>query len=406
MFNLGKLAEEYLTYSNFKSKAGKGNLNLLAELNNRKLEKVFLKKLKETEHEIGKQEYADANYYYEKYELENIIADYKNWSRYKSKDLKDYSKDNIINSVDFFMQYFLIKILNLYAFLDYRKQYEQFDFKLELINEIINKLKVSNEYKDNLFIKTGVHEILMLQENNEKDYYILKDIFINRIDELTLNRKYNLHNQLQLFCTNMSYENDERFIIERFELYNIALNNKLYHGAEDIYFDDVTFGNITLVSLRLKKFDWVESFIEKYKSLLAPENRDIIVNFCLARLSFYRGKFENSLKILNSIKSIKHLQYKLAVRELTLLIYFELSLFNQAYSFLDAHRHFLVKHRETFSDIRFKRQQQFLKFYGKLMRLKEKGDKNELMELSSLVSRTKNVTERFWLLEKIKEMEK
>src|SRR5437773_648263 len=84
MFNLGKLAEEYLTYSNFKSKAGKGNLNLLAELNNRKLEKVFLKKLKEAEQEIGKQKYADANYYYEKYELDIIIADYKNWSGYKS----------------------------------------------------------------------------------------------------------------------------------------------------------------------------------------------------------------------------------------------------------------------------------------------------------------------------------
>jgi len=380
-------------------------LNLLEELNKRKLEKIFLKKLKEAEQEIGKKACTDPNFYYEKYELESIIAEYKNWSRYKNKDLKDYSKNNIINSVDFFTQHFLIKILNLYAFLAYRKKYEQFDFKLDLIDEIINKLKLSVEYKDNLSIKTSLNEILLLRENDEKYYYILKDIFINRINELNWNQRYNMHNQMQLFCTNMGYENNDKFVNERFDLYVIALEHKLYHGADDVYFDDVIFGNIAFLGVSLRKFSWVESFIKKYKELLAPENREMIVNLCLARVNFFRGEFEESLKILNSMKSIKHMQFKLVFRELTLLIYFELSLYNQAYSFLDAHRYFLVKHREAFSDIRLQRQRSFIKFYGKLLRLKEKEDKKELLKLSSEVLSTNNVAQREWLLEKIKEME-
>ncbi len=249
-----------------------------------------------------------------------------------------------------------------------------------------------------------LYEILLQSENDEKYYTLLKDIFINRINELTWNQKYNLHNQIQLYCTNKSYEGEEKYTEDRFELYKIAIKNKLYHGAEDVYFDDVTFGNIVVVGIRLKEYEWVGSFIEKYKGLLAPENRALIVNFCLAKLSFFKGDFENALNILNRMKSIKHLQYKLTVRELMLLTFYELGMYEQAYSFLDSHRHFLVKHRNTFSDIRYDRRQYFLKYYARLLKIKEKPDKNELKELSSEIENIKNISERIWIIDKIKEL--
>src|SRR5438552_1897987 len=57
MFRLQNLAEEYLSYANYRKKEGALKINLLDELNSRKLEKAFLKALNEQEKEFEESAY-------------------------------------------------------------------------------------------------------------------------------------------------------------------------------------------------------------------------------------------------------------------------------------------------------------------------------------------------------------
>ena len=171
-----------------------------------------------------------------------------------------------------------------------------------------------------------------------------------------------------------------------------------------MYFDDLMFGNIVNTGAAVKDFNWTEAFIEEYKDSISPDNEDVVVNYSYARLAFAKGDFEKSLWHLNSIKKIKHIQYKLPVRDLILICYYELNLLSQSAYQIDSYRHFLTNNKSSLSDIRFERIMNFLKFYTKLVKNKEKGNIKELVKLKEELHDINNVIEKKWLTEKIKEL--
>jgi hypothetical protein len=404
IYNLGKLTEDFLAYVNFSKDEMDRGINLLKELNERKLEKVFLKYYSEIEGEIDKTEYHGHDYFYKKFQLQNEMEIYMDWSKFKHKDFKSYTKNisSFIN--DELTSFYLIRALNHYRFVLDRSTYEHMEVNYEFIDHIMSYLLTrDNHFRNKIKIKLHMYEILLLKEKKQEYYDILKEILINEKNSLNHSDKYSLHNILQSFCIHEGFSGKTGFSNERFELYKICLEQKLYAASEHIYFDDIMFGNIAITAISLKEFDWTEDFINKYKESLSPENRDVVINYSYARLNFVKGKFEEALKYLNSIKAIKHIQFKMPIRNLMLMVYYELSNLNQASYQIDSYRHFLVNNKSSLSDIRFERVSNFLKFFTRLAKIKEKNNMSELKKLKSDMELTNNVTEKPWLTEKIKE---
>ncbi len=405
IFNMVKLAEDYLVYINFtKDKLNRG-IGLLEELNERKLEKAFLKYYSEIEKEITSISYQGPEYFYKKYQLENQMETYLDWSKFKNKNFKNYSKKTSSYVNDELTSYYLTKALNHYRFMLDKAKYEQIEYNFDFIDHILNYLTTKDNYfKNKIKIKLHLYEILILKENKAEYYYILKEILINSADSLNQDDRYSLHNVLQAFCTHKAYSGEKGYIKERFELYKICIEQKLYGASVHIYFDDLMFGNIAMTAVSLKEFDWTESFINEYESMLSPENREVAVNFSRARLGFARGKYEETLKYLNSLKNIKHIQYKLPIRDLTLMAYYELSDFSQTFYLIDNYRHFLTNNKSSLSEVRFDRISTFLKFFARLVKIKEKNNRTELKKLKQEIDARNNLLEKNWLQEKVKEL--
>ena len=209
---------------------------------------------------------------------------------------------------------------------------------------------------------------------------------------------YSLHNILQSFCVYQNYNDKPEYLKERFELYRICINEKLYAATEHIYFDDLMFGNIVNTGAAVKDFTWTEKFIEEYKNAISPDNADVVVNYAYARLSFAKKDHEKALRYLNGIKIIKHIQYKLPVRDLTLMCYYELNMPSQSLYQIDSYRHFLTNNKGSLSDVRFERIINFLKFYTKLVKNKEKGNIKECIKLKEELDVANNVIEKDGLL--------
>ncbi len=402
---LVNLAEDYLAYVNFTKDKISKNINLLDELNERKLEKVFLKHYSDVEKEVDKTVVKDSEHFFRKIKLNNLMHVYSNWSRFKTKNLKDFEDHRLFEEIRNLTYYYLSSVLKNYRFLLVKQEFEQIEFDFEVVDTIIDFLKnTENEYINMPSVKINMFEILLIKEKSDKYYYLLKDMLLNESRTVSHNNRYSLHNVLHSYCTWKNYEGDEKFINERFELYTIALEQKLYCGNEDLYFDEIMFGSIVLVAIRLRKFDWVESFIDSYKTLLSPENSNITVNFSLAKLHFAKGNYEKSLSSLNEIKSIKHLQYKLVIKDLTMMIYYELSMINQAFYTLDSYRHLLTKNKNVLSDARFERVRNFIKFFTRLAKLKMKNTPKEIQKFQIELKKNANTIEREWMLKKIGEL--
>ncbi len=404
MFRLQRLGEEYLSYINYRKIEEKVKVNLLEELNKRKLDKAFLKNLQEQENEFEESEYKGYNYFHYKNELELQKQLFYNWRRFKEKDLKDYNDKSFFNSIEYVISAFLIRVLSKYLFLIAKGQYEKIDYDYKFLDTVIDFLQNSDDrFKKNPVINLHLNEILLLKTRDESYYYILKDMFIKENKTFSHDERYSLHNVLIQYLSQRIYEGGMKFKTERFELYQIALKQNTFKGSEDLYFDDLMFGGIVSVAVSLNNYEWTENFIEKYKNQLAPGNRATIINFSLAKLSFYKKDFTMALKYLSKIASIRNIQYKTAVRDITLMTYYELSLFSQAYFLADSYRHFLVKNKAYYSELRFERMSNFLKYFVKITKLKENMIKHDFKEIKYEIDKTTNIMERDWLIEKINE---
>jgi hypothetical protein len=407
IFNLSGLVEEYLSYISFKKNPVSSDVYLLDELNNRKLEKQFHKKLSDIQKNIDKARISDAQYFYYKYRVENILTDYHNWRRYKIKDYKDFENKSILNLIEYLTSCFLSGTISYYKFLEHKSHYNNVNIDLKFLDSIIEYIKEKDDhFKDIPKIKVEFYQLLLLKEENAKYYELLKDIYINNTYDLNPDSIYSLGTILQHFCSRMQYKGETKYIIERFKLYKIMIEKKLYANDSDVYFDGIMFASIVGVAFNLQEYNWADKFINDHKELLDPENRYNIVNYSLARIYTGRGMFKEALKCLMEIKSVKHIQLKMPIRTLILISYYELSMYFQAYAMLDSQRHFLNNGLKDLPAERLVLQSNFYKIYAKFLKVKEKMSLREIPELQREINKTPNLPERSWFLRKLEEFEK
>ncbi len=404
MYQLGKLAEDYLAYVHANKEPLKSAISLLSELNERKLEKIFLKYFDEIEKEIEDTEYKNKEFYFNKYLLYHEMEIYKDWSKFKHKDNLNYSENSEQYVEEYLSSYYIASALNHYRFVIAHKAYVRFEYSFELLEHIIDFLRnKKNSYVNEPVIKLHLYEVLMLTEGKDEHYTELKKMLYDpKLFGKSL--RYSIHNLLQVHCVKKMYDGDESYVKERFELFKYAVENKIYTASEHIYFDDLLFANIAFNAASVGEIEWVENFINKYKEELSPNNEEVTVNISLARLYFIKKEYEKALECLNRIKTIKHLAFKFPVRDLTLIIYFELNMYNEAYYQLDSYRHFLSSNKKNLSESRFERLFNFIKIYKQLLRLKEKPESTDTYKLELELKNTTNVMERRWLAEKFSEL--
>jgi tetratricopeptide (TPR) repeat protein len=159
-----------------------------------------------------------------------------------------------------------------------------------------------------------------------------------------------------------------------------------------------------LLALRLKEFEWLDKFAEEHSGKLKPEFRENLVSLLKANLYFALGEFEKALEYLNMFRYDIFI-YKFDVKNLMLKIYYELGLYFQAYSLIDAYKHFLNNNKEH-AKIHNKQYKNFINLYSRLLKIKERGANEDMDMLLNEVEKTEALASRIWLREKFGELQK
>lgn len=199
----------------------------------------------------------------------------------------------------------------------------------------------------------------------------------------------------QNFCIRKVNGGAEDYFQELFDLYQAMLERKLIqHDAVQF---PPAFKNIVSVALRLKAFNWVEAFIKTHTDYLEPEYRDDYLNYNLARLYFEQNNYPAAQDHLLKVQ-YKDFFIGLNARMLLLKTYYELDLYDLAYSLIDSFKQYL--NRKGIMAYHKQNYQNNLKYVKRLLNLNIY-DKARKKLLHEQITGEQILTEKKWLLEKL-----
>ena len=385
MFSLAKM---FLSYTNYNNDNFERNNRLLKELNTRNTYKIFESELKKIENQIKSIQIRDKEFFYQMYKMKNLVSDYYSYKNRLSVK-REHNKiiDNIINN-------FLISILDFY----YEIINDASDFGINIDLNLVSFIDdYINQNKNNLNpIVLIYYYIFIVSYRNEPSHYnTLYELKNKHIQILDDDAKHRIFEALGNYCIKSYHQGGIKHYKDAFILIDDEIKSGVRFKRNE--FSEIFFTNKIEIASKVKEYKWAYDFIVKYKNRLNEKNREDIVNFCYAIIEFESNNYLASLDHLSKI-NLKHPLLKFRIRNYTLLNYFELNNYEQAFLMLDAYRHMLEKDEKVETG-RKERYFLFLYYYQKLLDMKS-GSLNTEIELLKRDIETRSFFMKQWLLEK------
>jgi hypothetical protein len=211
------------------------------------------------------------------------------------------------------------------------------------------------------------------------DIHELKDIFTLAIN----------------YCIKRLNTGGQKYYQQVFEIYEAGLKQLVFE--EDGKLSPFTYKNISAIAIGLKKYTWVATFLENYKSRLDNNVREGFYAYCMARYYFAKSDYNRVTDLLNEVE-IKEQFTELDARVLLIKTYYELdenSLLD--YTIENLKQQLKRRKLQTYHETVYKN---FAKMVSQLIHLRPYDKKAKETFKQKLIS-TKALAEKEWLLSKI-----
>lgn len=397
------LAAEFLTVQSLLKNEFNSKLSLMHELSSRRMEKLFEKTEIEAQNILNNREVKDDSYYYDTYLLLSEQSANKlnqKSSLYSTELYLTEMSDNLTIS-------FLINVLrsstrmantNLRMF--------QFDYNVTLVNELEMYLdKEAHKYKDITYIQYYFNAFKLAKTKDEKYFYALKAIADSDYQKLTLAEKRSVFTLLTNYCYYKINNGDLGFRKEHFLIHKKNIERGDYKG--DMHFlNHILYLNVVITGIDAGEIDWVEGFIEQYKSELDNINMENTYNFSQALVNYHRKNYDEALEKASRVKT-DDLSYKHQLKSFYLKMYYDMNETESFYSHVDSYKHFLTNEKHIPAATR-DALGNYLLFAKKLFDIKHNNAEKdfELFKLKKEIVENTLLVNKQWLLEKAEAIEK
>ena len=157
-----------------------------------------------------------------------------------------------------------------------------------------------------------------------------------------------------------------------------------------------TYSNIAAMGIKNQQFEWVRTFLETYRPLLAPKYRASTYALCKARLLYEEKAFNEVISLLQKV-SYDDLLTSLVAKTLLLKVFYENKNYDLLSAHIDAMNIFLI--RKKVLGYHKKNYQTILKYTRKLLH-KETLSSNRLKKIIQQIEEEPVFSEKNWFLEK------
>lgn len=187
-----------------------------------------------------------------------------------------------------------------------------------------------------------------------------------------------------------------------FDLIKLRIEHNALLPAHKKYLSMVEYIGILKNALSSREFDWVEKFITSNNVLIETPHRKNIREYSYAMLLSVKGEYEKSLEHLAVIKpTTDYIKYD--VRELSMVLYYELRLGEEARYIINNSQRYYDTNKELGSAMK-RNGLNFLKYYKLLINYLDDGDKETIEMNFPKLKAEKIITGKPWLMAKFREI--
>ena len=387
------LVLDFIAVKGFRNDSIGYNILLIDKLSERGLVEMFQKRSRILNEHLDSSKH-DFAYYQSRLRQTSLLNGYFLNTDEKSM-IKGYQKE-----LDDLMQFFFSGVLLMYVRLTEWSRTLNHKFNLTFFNEVVNHFSLLKT--DNVTLATLYFNMLMLIKTDEEKYY---DDLINSSEQFRPNLSdadaYNTAIVLIQYCHKKVLKGNSEFRYKQFEITKgILKDNIIPPGFIEPYF----FTNIIRNATAIQECDWAENFLYEYRHKLKPEIATEICDYSFAMIEITRGNFERSLTHLSKI-NIERSNMKLDIKNLQIVIYYELNYAEELISLTDAFKHYL-RREKTLPELSVQNNLKFLGFVSDLVKVRLNKNSKTAYLLNKQISESEYFGSKEWLLRKSEDLMK
>lgn len=397
---LKRLVEEYLVELELKKEHGRLKELLAEALSNRNLYTYFSNQVQEIILELDAQPKRDMDYYHAKMLWHQALFFHPKTAKYSLES--EHLQKTILN-LD---QFYLLAKLRFSLEVANRKKFLSEDFDNFMLDEILEKIHHDSFPNDNPVIrlyndilelhKRGRDDDLMHQAKRDFD----KHLHLLSADQGRVILTNLINHTIQVYNTGV-----QEYLEHQLELYQFGLARDLVINNGRI--SQAAFTNIAVIGSILKKFAWVQSFIESNAQYLDPAICEQAQNLSEAYLHYHQEDYDTTISKLMAVPFLE-VTYGFRARGLLLRTYFECMLQDENYyELMLGHLHSFRKYLKRNPTIGKQREIAYTNLINLTQKLvlilvKKFADELLLRELFSEVEASSPLITKAWLLKQIK----
>jgi hypothetical protein len=387
-----KVVEEFLAWKAWRSNDVSFGLSLMKSYNAHRLEQAHKSSLNWTQEQHQTQPQRDAPHYLQSYQLyaqEYLAA--KAMGR-----TKDFNLQQLIDAQD--IAFIIDKLKNGCNALSLQPV-NNTKYEMGLLSATLDFLK-GHHYLEIPSVAMYFNAYMALSDlANEAAFLELKQLLAAHPTVINTNDLKDLYLFTINYCIKQLNSGNQSYLSEVFELYQSGLSVDIF--MENGEFSPWTYSNFIISGLKLREYDRVETFIQKYTSALPEKQRDGLYRYNYAFLHYEKKNYQQAMVLLSTTDYGKDLLTACAAKTLLARMYYEqeeietLQNLLQSFKLYISRKELLGYHRDSYGN--------FIATLSKLMqaRLSKKTDHQEL---TKEIGNFRVVAAKDWLLEQAKKL--
>ena len=382
-----KQAEQFLIQNRIASDTPLMNNFLLDALMNRQLTKHYQGYLGKIEKALELSRRENANYFYHKYQFSDIA----NW-HYVNQNLRIYDS-NLQNASDYLDYFYFLNKLKYSCEMINRSKVLVDNYELKFIDEVVGYLEQEQTERIPLIAIYLQIFYTLKKENAEVHFERLKEFLSIYQEQLPNKEKRTVYLYAINYCLAQFGRSANRiyYVEECLKLYMVGIEQEFLFTNG--YLSAWTFKNVVRLGLNLKRYDWSETFIQKYYQKLAIEFQEDALHYNLADLAFRRKNYKDAQYHLLLVE-YSDVFYSLGAKTMLLKIYYENQAIEALFALIASFSIYLRRNKKITQNFR----ETYLNFTMLLQQvLRAKPQK--IPKMIEKIKTTTLLTNRSWLLE-------
>ena len=341
----------------------------------------------------------DKQFYQDQFAIEEELSTFHSLNNTRKGDVNFQST---IQSLDIL---YLVNNLEYTCGLLWQNKDVDLDLKQTLLSpEQFELLLNKTPYLNIPFVKIYFQAILLLRDINEEkevsffQFRDLLDEYNSVLPESTLKA---LRTIARNFCIFQYNKGNLNYLPVVVSLYKQDLKQGLLYYQNKLIPN--TIFNIVQLGLELEEYDWIKEFLESHRHrITGTEYPEEVYRFNMASYYFRTKDFDQALDLLND--QYEDTYYNLAARRLEIKIYYEINS-PLLVAKIDSFKVFIFRmSKKLLQEVHNTANNSFINILRQITNPKTKGNDKRIDKLIEKVKEESTISEKSWLLEKLKEM--